>query len=148
MPATSASGGSRGPHIIRRPMRRLLATVALGAALAAGCGDDDEPSERSLTVQAGGRLEVVADEYSFDPARVDVTGAGSRARVNIVLDNRGSLAHNLKVFAGERELGGTPTFPGGRTEGGSVELEPGEYRMVCTVGDHADLGMTGTLKVQ
>jgi plastocyanin len=129
-------------------MRRLLATVALGAALAAGCGDDDEQPERSLTVRAGEQFEVVADEYSFDPSRVEVTGGGPRARVNIVLDNRGSLAHNLKVFAGDRELGGTPTFPGGRTEGGTVELEPGEYRMVCTVGNHADLGMTGTLEVR
>ena len=65
-----------------------------------------------------------------------------------MLENRGSLAHNLKVFDGETELGGTPTFPGGREESGTVELEPGEYRMVCTVGDHEELGMTGTLEVR
>ncbi len=29
-----------------------------------------------------------------------------------------------------------------------MKLEPGNYEMVCTVGDHAELGMTGELEVQ
>jgi plastocyanin len=68
--------------------------------------------------------------------------------VELLLENQGTLAHNLKIFDGDEELGGTPTFPGGRTESGTVELPPGEYRMVCTVGDHERLGMVGTLEVR
>jgi plastocyanin len=45
-------------------------------------------------------------------------------------------------------LGGTDTFPAGQTESGSVRVESGEYEFVCTVGDHAELGMKGTLKVE
>jgi plastocyanin len=113
-----------------------------------GCGDDDEETGRSVTVEGGRTVEVVGDEYSFDPGAVVYDAGGSTAAVRISLDNRGALAHNLKVFDGDRELGGTPTFPGGREEAGSVRLTRGEYRMVCTVGSHEQLGMHGTLEVR
>jgi plastocyanin len=127
-------------------VRRLAVIATLFAVPVAACGgDDDEAPERSVTVSAGATVRVVADEYSFDPARVVVTGAGP---LTITLRNRGDLAHNLKLFRGEEEVGGTPTFPGGRTESGRVNLEHGNYEMVCTVGDHAELGMTGSLRVR
>ena len=129
-------------------MRRLLVTLALGAALAVGCGDDDGEAGRTATVANGGAVRVVADEYAFDPETVVYDTGGAKATIEISLDNEGTLAHNLKVFDGERELGGTTTFPPGRTETGVVELGPGEYRMVCTVANHAELGMAGTLKVR
>jgi plastocyanin len=120
-------------------------TTLFAAPVAACGGDDDDASERSIMVRAGAMVRVLADEYSFDPARVIVRGAGP---LTIRLRNRGELAHNLKLFRGNEEVGGTPTFPGGRTESGRVNLEHGNYEMVCTVGDHAELGMTGTLRVR
>ena len=128
-------------------MRRLLVTLAAAAALAAGCGDDDKPT-RTVTVSAGEDVRVIGREYSFDPETVVVDAGGRRAEITISLDNRGSLAHNLKVFDGETEIGGTPTFQGGREESGTVALDPGSYRAVCTVGNHEQLGMTGTLEVR
>jgi plastocyanin len=88
---------------------------------------------------------VTAKEYSFDPARVEVSGAGS---LTIRLRNAGSLAHNLKLTRNGETVGGTPTFPGGETRSGRVNLERGRYEMVCTVGDHAELGMRGELEVK
>ena len=88
---------------------------------------------------------MTAKEYSFNPARVVVSGAG---RLTIRLKNAGSLAHNLELRKGDEEVGGTPTFPGGETRSGRVNLEHGRYEMLCTVGDHAELGMTGTLEVK
>ena len=127
-------------------MRRLAPfTVVL---VVAGCGGDEVgygSSERSVTVPAGGELRVVGTEYRFEPERVVVQRAG---RLVIVLENRGSLAHNLKLFRGDTQVGGTPTFQGGRTESGSVVVERGRYRMVCTVGEHAELGMVGELAVR
>ena len=128
-------------------MRRPLAILALSAALIAACGDDDEET-RTATVSGGRAVRVVADEYSFDPGAVVYRAGGARTRLTVSLENRGSLAHNLRLFDGDKELGGTPTFPGGRTESASVELEPGRYRMICTVGDHEQLGMHGTLEVR
>ena len=129
-------------------MRRLLALIGLSIILLAGCGggDDDESSAPAVTVGAGKELEVVGREYSFGPENVVVTGGGGKLK--ITLDNQGSLAHNLKIEQGDRELGGTPTFPGGDARSGTVNLEPGSYTMICTVGNHADLGMVGELEVK
>lgn len=127
-------------------MGRRAFLIAACVLLVLGCGGDEDgdTAPRSVTTPAGGELRVVGEEYSFDPASVVVEGAG---RLTIRLANEGSLAHNLKLVRDGEETGGTPTFPAGRTESGSVELEPGSYEMVCTVGDHAQLGMTGTLRV-
>ena len=129
-------------------MRRLALATTLCTCLLAGCGggDDDEKGSRTQTVPAGKVVRVVAREYSFDPKNVVITGGGGR--VKLTLANKGSLAHNLKVQQGDRDLGGTPTFQGGRTESGTVELDPGSYTMICTVGNHAELGMTGKLEIE
>lgn len=126
-------------------MRRLLPLTAL-LLLGSGCGggDDDDPG-RTVTVESPASLTVVGDEYSFDPETIVLTGGGE---LEINLDNQGSLAHNLRVFDGGADIGGTPTFAGGEARSGSVTVEPGEYELICTVGSHADLGMTGTLTVR
>jgi plastocyanin len=91
-------------------------------------------------------VEVIARDYSFDPSGIVVDGAGGP--LELTLDNQGSVAHNLKVFDGATELGGTPTFQGGETRGATLELEPGSYRMVCTVANHEELGMVGDIEVR
>lgn len=125
---------------------RVRLPLLLTAVLAAGCGDDGEQEIAKgpvKTVPAGQPLRVVAKEYSFTPARARTGGSQP---IRFELDNQGSLAHNLKVRQGERVVGGTTTFADG-TRGGSVKLAPGKYRMVCTVGDHEELGMVGELEV-
>ncbi len=116
------------------------------AALAVGCGGDgDQKGARGpvKTVPAGRSVRVVAKEYSFTPARVSTDGSKP---LRIELVNQGSLAHNLKVFQGGQELGGTPTFQEGTREA-SLALAPGKYRTICTVGNHEELGMVGELEV-
>jgi plastocyanin len=125
-------------------LTRLALALALSSLLAAGCGGDDRPG-RTVTVQAGAKLTVVGKEYSFDPSTIVVDGAGT---LTLTLRNEGSLAHNLKLFKGGEDVGGTPTFPGGRSESARVKLSRGDYEMICTVGDHEELGMIGTLRVR
>ncbi len=126
-------------------MRRLAVSCAILACLAGCGGDDDEKPARSVTVNPNSTLRVTGDEYSFDPGRVVVRGAGP---LTIRLRNAGELAHNLRIRRGDEEIGGTPTFQGGETRSGRVNLEHGSYEMICTVGDHAELGMTGKLTVR
>ena len=128
-----------------RPLR-ALATVAAATAVAS-CGSDDEPAGRSVTVGAGRPVEVTGFEYRFDPSAVTVEGAAGRP-LRLTLRNGGALAHNLRVFRDDRELGGTPTFQAGTSRSAEVTLPAGEYRMVCTVGNHEELGMVGTLRVR
>jgi plastocyanin len=125
-------------------LRRFALLLALFPLLVLGCGDEDEPG-RTVTAPANAKLRVVADEYSFDPSTIVLRGAGT---LTVTLRNKGSLAHNLRVLRGDEEIGGTPTLPAGRTESGRLNLEHGSYRIICSVGDHEELGMTGTLRVR
>jgi plastocyanin len=126
-------------------MRRLAAPIA-AILLAAGCGgDDDEATGRTVTVDRGATVAVTAREYSFDPDRIVVQAAGA---LTIELENAGDLAHNLRLRRDGEDAGGTPSFPGGRTESARVRVEPGSYELLCTVGDHAELGMIGELEVK
>ncbi len=125
----------------------LAAVLALAALFVPACGGGDgDGGGRSVTVPGDAPVEISGDEYDFDPQHVTVTGAPTT--LTIRFRNTGSIAHNVRVFQGDDELGGSPTFGGGQTREGTVNLPgPGEYRLVCTVGNHEDLGMTGTLTV-
>lgn len=91
-------------------------------------------------------MRVVASEYAFDPGRIVVTSAPAELR--LTLDNQGDLAHDIVVLDGDTEVGGLPSFPGGEQRATTVKVEPGSYRLVCTVADHEELGMEGTLEVK
>ena len=99
-------------------MRRLVPLTALLFVLAGGCGDDDDEPGRTVTADPGKAVHVVAEEYSFDPETIVLTGGG---KLKLELENAGSLAHNLRVFDGATEIGGTPTFTGGETRSRHAE---------------------------
>jgi plastocyanin len=126
-------------------MRRLAAPCAV-LLLAAGCGGDDtKAGGRTVTVDSGAAVTVRAHEYAFDPDRLVVRGAGP---LTLRLRNDGELAHNIRVRRDGEEIGGTASFPPGRTESARLRLRPGKYELLCTVGDHAELGMKGELEVK
>lgn len=104
---------------------------------------------RSVTARAGEPVRIAADEYRFDPNRIVVKRAGrGAATLRIVLANRGSLAHNLHVRDGDRDLGSIQSFRPGEERSLSVRLQTGSYRFVCTVADHEELGMVGEIEVR
>jgi uncharacterized cupredoxin-like copper-binding protein len=121
----------------------LLATAALGAA---GCGDV------AYTHAPDRRVEVRVDEYRVLPEHIQVTAG----RITFVAHNTGRLTHNLVVVQFSRPLGdeeehqyGQPTktlFPG-ETGSTTVDLTPGKYRLICTIGNHDNLGQYAELKV-
>ena len=125
-------------------MRRLAVPCASLLAFVACGGDEAAKPVRSVSIKPNSTLRVTAKEYSFNPGAVKMSGAG---RLTIELRNAGSLAHNLKLTRNGETIGGTPTFPADETRSGVVNLEHGRYEMVCTVGDHAELGMRGELEV-
>jgi plastocyanin len=124
-------------------LTRFALPLAALALLVAGCGGDDEQG-RTVTAPASGAVRVVAKEYSFDPATIVMRGPGT---LSVRLVNEGSLAHNLRLMKDGEELGGTPSFPAGESRSARLRVERGSYEFICTVGDHAELGMRGTLKV-
>ena len=126
-----------------RLMLPILATCA-SALVLAGCGED-EPIEID-----GATLRLKLDEYRILPQDVRVRPG----RLRIVATNVGRLTHNVKIVRRDEddleapvaEIGGTrSTQPG---ESVTFEnLEPGEYRLACTIANHDDLGQYGTLVV-
>jgi plastocyanin len=130
------------------PLGRTLCVA--GALLAmAGCGGSEEPPDLPAAVPAGRTLTVDAKEYVFSPNRVTVRGAPAKGtRQRIQLDNRGTLAHNIEILDGDRIVDRLRSFPAGQRRSLTVDLPRGEYRFVCTVADHDEKGMRGTLKVR
>jgi plastocyanin len=125
-------------------LSRFALPLAAFVLLVASCGGDDQPG-RTVTAPADGAVRVVAKEYSFDPSTIVMRDPGT---LGLTLENEGSLAHNLKLIRDGQDVGGTPSFPGGESRSARVRVERGSYEYVCTVGDHAELGMKGTLKVE
>jgi uncharacterized cupredoxin-like copper-binding protein len=130
-------------------VRRLLALIPLGAtALLAGCGGADPfVTDRDGVV----RLELTDTEgYRIIPENVRVR----EGRIRIVARNRGILTHNVRVTEIERDIGEevtdygtTETAQPGQVVGRTVTLGPGRYKLVCTIGNHDDLGQYGELRV-
>ena len=133
--------------------RMRAAPLALAAAVAAlaGCGGDSHGGSGKgsvRTVAAGGPLTVTATEYKFTPASfVLKTASSGPTPVKLVLKNTGAVAHDIHVVRGGQDLGGTPIFAPGQTQDATVTLTPGSYELICTVGDHQQLGMRGKLVV-
>lgn len=128
-------------------LRRLCAILCLFGAVAVlpGCG-----AEAPVRV-VDGTLRVTLDEYRIRPQSVEVRAGELR----IVARNAGRLPHNVKVEelerkegAAPRAYGGTPTArPGQTVRSRPIPLEPGVYELVCTVGNHRNLGQYGELRV-
>jgi plastocyanin len=117
--------------------RATAALVAL--AVMTGCGGD-EPT----AVVRDEEVEITLDEYLIAPQ--DITAAPGRLTLRIA--DRGRLRHSFRIWGGgETPVRVATIFPGDEAVR-TADLRPGEYRMVCTVSNHAELGMTGRLVVR
>jgi plastocyanin len=117
--------------------RATAALVAL--AVAGGCGGD-EPT----AVVRNNSVEITLDEFFIAPQNL----SARPGRVTFRVADHGRLRHSFRLWGPdsapveiESILPGDETVRVGK-------LEPGEYRMVCTVSNHAELGMTGRLVVR
>jgi plastocyanin len=92
------------------------------------------------------RVQVVAQEFRFALSRTSI-----RAGVAIVeLRNMGQDAHDLVLERadGSRVVVRWPVAQPGAVVDRTVRLRPGVYRFVCTVANHAALGMQARLVVR
>src|SRR4051794_32213578 len=134
-----------------KPLPGLLVVALLAIS---GCGGGDkkgdggEKTGDTVTVGHNQPIAFGAREYAFEPKNVTVKAGTSKPTVvRFVLRNNGSLAHDIHIQKDGSDLGGTPIFGPGKVESGQATLSPGTYEFLCTVGDHAALGMKGKLVV-
>jgi plastocyanin len=121
---------------------RTFAAAALAAVLAlpaAGCADDSPPAQ-----PRDGRVDVVLDDFLIDPQRV----RARPGRLSFRARNRGRVGHTLRVLRGDREVVAIETQLPGAAGVGSGSFTRGEYKLVCILGNHEELGMYGTLTVR
>jgi hypothetical protein len=90
------------------------------------------------------RVLAFADEYRFTGSRLRVPAG----RLRLQLRNIGEDDHDLRIVG----PGGRPRAETGRVRPGRlgeirVRLPRGRYRLLCTVADHAERGMTARLLV-
>ena len=147
-------------------IRKLTVTFAVAVAIPfalAACGDDDSESEsassgettaaettteaESTTAGGGGgggeTVEISETEFAIEPADVSVK-AGT---VTFSVTNDGQQAHDLEVEGnGVEEV--TETLDPGASGELTVDLEPGTYKMYCTIDGHEGLGMVGEVTAQ
>jgi hypothetical protein len=139
-----------------------LATVALGGAACSDDGGDDEPNE----------VTIVGSEYAFE-----ITEGELKPGVNTInLRNEGAADHHMLLFPldggmtreeildlvsqeegalpeGIPWIGGVGGLAGGRGSSITVDLDEGEYMLVCVFDDgdgvtHAEKGMELTVRVE
>lgn len=122
--------------------------VAVCLALA-GCGDGDDngttPAQNTAT--GGTTVEVVATDFEFTPNRITVAPGEN---LTVLLRNEGDDPHNIEFEIGEREYELEEDLAPGE-EGQltfTVPNDTGEFEFYCPVGNHRELGMTGTLTIE
>jgi len=124
-------------------------TAAPSAPPAPDPGPAPNPTPEPETPEpelAGNHLGVKAVEYSYTLSR----SAVSAGEVTVELDNRGQDAHNLNL----QKVGGEEP-PQQIEETGSLQrrsahfdLEPGVYRLWCSLPTHDEEGMHATVVVE
>jgi len=121
------------------PMATVLAVAGIAVAIVASTGD--EPAARA----AERRVTIVLDDFRYRPQTI----RARPGRLTVVLRSRARLGHNFNLRRGGRRPFATvsPIKPGAR-ETKRLNLERGDYRMFCSIANHEELGMYGTLTVR
>lgn len=125
-------------------VRRLAigaAGVALGAALLAGCGDDDGTAAATSLVE-GVESPVQAIDNSFRPEELTVA-----AGTEVVWTNAGRNEHNVLPTDEALEWGVQVTDFEPGDEYRHRFTEPGTYPYYCSLHGTKEKGMVGTIVV-
>lgn len=119
-----------------------MAALVLMASAACGGGDDAAvPDAGRDAAQSGDAVTFVAEDIRYDDAPDEV----KPGQLVFELVNDGSLPHTVTIE--ELDDRTVVSTSGGETATGEVELEPGTYTYYCSVGNHREQGMEGTLEV-
>lgn len=142
-------------------MKRLtlmLALLALAGLGLAACGGDDEESavetttaetaDDSAGADAGGGSVAIQADPDGALAFTETSATVPAGEVTVEFDNPASLGHDVVVEdADGNELIRADVISADTTTA-SGQLEAGDYTFYCSVANHRESGMEGTLTVE
>jgi plastocyanin len=122
----------------RRIALSLLALPLLGSLVAlTACGGDDDGGS-SNTVPAGAVAVRAVDGIAWNAD--EYTATAENGEVTIYGVNDSSIAHNLNVQRDGTTIGDPIDLPKKGSDGTiTLQLEPGEYRVVCLISGHDNM---------
>jgi uncharacterized cupredoxin-like copper-binding protein len=134
--ALTACGGDDGGSVAAATTS-AAASSSSGEATASGSAPTSADAAASETVTATeGEMFIELSEDSFS--------AGS---YTFEVVNEGSATHDFVVERDGSEVAATETIAPGTSTTLTVDLEPGEYVVYCSVGNHRAMGMEVTVTV-
>lgn len=86
---------------------------------------------------------VSGTDFAFSPSTISVRTGDS---VSVTFKNEGKFPHNFSVT--ELGVSGKTIQPGATDTVTFTADKAGTYKYLCTVGNHADKGMVGTITVE
>lgn len=122
-----------------RPARRALVAVVLAVGLLAACAGDPGAGVSPEEVEGADLVVVGRDNLQWDVEELTAT----EGEISIALVCEDAVNHNLVIEETGEEVA---VCAPGRSDVGTVTLEPGSYTYVCTVPGH-ERTMRGTLNV-
>jgi uncharacterized cupredoxin-like copper-binding protein len=120
---------------------RLAAAVTTLALVCAGCGAGGD-GDRVRAPR--GKLTVRLVDFRIEPQEI----LARRGETTVEVVNAGRLPHNFQVLAGSSTRIGFTTLLPGESASKVRRLTRGTYEILCTVANHRELGMYGTLRVR
>jgi plastocyanin len=129
------------PPASARPAPATSAPASEGAKSGEGGGEVGEGVEPPSIPH----VQVSAVEYAFTLSRT-IVPAG---KVIFQFVNNGQDEHNLKIAPGEGPLAGSfANMPSKGISNLQLEIQPGEYKLFCSLPTHEQKGMKATLTVE
>ena len=127
-------------------MTRSRALASLGALAVttafAGCMGQNPNTAKGPPTTI---IDVRETEMKIEPKNVTIDKPGV---VEFRVENAGNVVHALEIEGPTGEVE-TDQIPSKRSATLTANLNrPGKYNWYCPVGDHEDLGMTGTVTVR
>jgi plastocyanin len=135
----------------RRPVKRLALVMALVAALAVGCGGDDEPgggdaaeeTAPDATLLEGDSVQIKAVDNSWQPEASRIA-----AGTEVTFVNEGQNDHNLVPEDADAAWAIDSEDFHPDAEVSYTFDEPGTYRFYCSIHGTLTAGMPGVLVVE
>ena len=135
-------------HICPRAARPIIAVLTVTALAITGCGGGGEQEATptsSPKPSAGAALSLQADksQLKFDKSAL----SAKPGKVTIVMKNPSPLPHDVAIEGNGVEARGKIVNQGG-TSTATATLKAGTYTFYCSVDNHRQAGMEGTLTVK